>query len=108
MGAAMPAALNEGEMLVFTGIIDASGGVRPNTFGQEVRVVRNLHLLDFFAADVEHRVVAFGELPLEGSLVAIDVEALGVLPGGVEEKAGDFESEVLVADLEMGRFEGKR
>ena len=36
---------------------------------------------------VEHRLLALDLLPLEADLVAVDVEALAVLPGGVEQAA---------------------
>ena len=40
-------------------------------------------------------------MPFEGRVFAIDIEALDVLAGGVEKKAGNFEADVLVLD-ELG------
>ena len=56
---------------------------------------------------MQHWFFAFGQLPFEGGLLAVNVEALSVLTGGVEEKPGDFKSEVLVANLEMRALEGE-
>src|SRR5687767_4701560 len=95
-------------MLMFTRIVNAFGGEALDRFGKIPGVIGNLDLLNLLAADMENRFVAFSKLRFEGGLLAINVEALDVLAGGVEEKAGDFEAEVLIADAEMGGFEGER
>src|SRR5216683_694130 len=108
VGTAVAAALNEGEMLMLLGVINALRGEAADRFGQQLRVIGHLDFLDLLPADVQDRFVAFDELPLERSLLAIDVEALDVLAGGMEQVAGDLESKVLVANLAVGGLEGKR
>src|SRR5688572_2115416 len=108
MRSAVTAALGERQMLMLVRIVNAFGRKTLNWLGQVLRVVRHLRFLDFFPANVEHRLIAFDELPLEGSLGSVNVETLRVLALSAEEKARDFEAEVLVAHMEVGRFEGKR
>ena len=86
-------------------IVNALGCKTLDRLGQQPGIIGNLHLLDLLATDVQHWILAFGQLPFERGLFAVDIEALSVLPCGVEQKASDFESEVLIANLEMRAFE---
>jgi len=85
MRPAVAAALDERQMRVFLGIVDAFGGERPDRLRQQMGVVWHLDFLHLLAAPVQHRLVAFHELPLERHLGAIYIEALDILPGRVEQ-----------------------
>src|SRR5262249_18523192 len=54
------------------------------------------------------RLFPFHLLPLEALLAAGCIEALAVLPRGVEQAPRHFGHDVAVFDLEGGRFEGER
>ena len=60
------------------------------------------------ALGVDDRLLALDLLPLEALLAAVGVEALAVLPGGVEQAAGDLGDDVGVLDRERGRLDGER
>src|SRR6185437_14037808 len=107
MRTAMATALDERQVRVFV-VVNALGREPTDRFGQQMRVIRHFHLFGFFAAEVQHRFVAFGQLPFERAILAIDIEALDVLTRGVEEEARHLEADVLVAYLEMRRLERER
>src|SRR5277367_466365 len=100
MRAAMAAALDERKMRVFI-VIDTLGGEAPDRFGQQVRIVRHFGLLHLLPAQVHDRFLTLDELPFEGQILAINIEALEVLARGIEQKAGRLKSNVLVPDLEV-------
>ena len=60
------------------------------------------------ALGVDDRIFALDLLPLEALLAAGGVEALAVLPGGVEQAAGDLGDDVGVLDRERGGLDGER
>ena len=63
------------------------------------------HFFDLLATNMQHWIFAFGQLPFEGGLLAVNIEALSVLAGGIEEEPSHFKTEVLVANLEVGALE---
>ena len=105
MAAAVAAALNEAQVDILTHVIDALRREWTNGLRQQVGIIGNLHLFHRLTAEVQHWIIVLGELPLEGSLRAIAVEALLILARGIEQIPGDLTGDILTADLEVGRLE---
>ena len=108
MAAAVAAALNETQVDILTHVIDALRRERTNGLRQQVGIIRNLYLFHRLTTEVQHRVIVLGELPFEGSLGAVAVEALLILACRIEQVPGHLTSHILAADLELGRLKGER
>ena len=108
MAAAVAAALNEAQVDILTHVIDALRRERTNGLRQQVGIIRNLYLFHRLTTEVQHRVIVLGELPLEGSLGTIAVEALLILARGIKQIPRDLTSDILATDLELGRLKGER
>src|ERR1035438_3605425 len=107
MRAAVPAALHERQVVLLAGVVHALGREAADRLGQQVGIVwhldalRDLRLRLF--RGVQYRLLAFDERPFERLLRAVDIDALAVLPGDVEERADDAGAQVGVAKLDMAR-----
>ena len=108
MAAAVAAALNEAQVDILTHVIDALRRERTNGLRQQVGIIRNLYLFHRLTTEVQHRVIVLGELPLEGRLGAVAVEALLILACRIEQVPSDLTGHILAADLELGRLKGER
>src|SRR5438270_448427 len=60
------------------------------------------------ALGVDDGFLALDLLPFEALLAAVGVEALAVLPGGVEQTAGDLRDHIRVLDGEGRGLDGER
>jgi hypothetical protein len=78
VGAAVPAALFEGQVDVLVAVIDALGRVTADAIGKQVGEIGDLDALGGFAA-MEDRRLVLDLRPLEARLVAVNVERFAVL-----------------------------
>src|SRR5258708_19612351 len=76
VGTTVAAALNEGEMLMLLGVINALRREAADRFGQQLRVIGHLDFLDLLPADVQHRFVTFDHFPLKQILLPIPIQTL--------------------------------
>ena len=115
MRAAVPAALEERQVL---GVLDRGRlGEALNRLRQEVREIRDLHALRdlrlgqrrlFRAPGMNDRFFVLNLLPFERLVGAVDVEALAILPRGVEQAARHLGADVRVAQLERRALDRER
>ena len=83
MRPAVPAALDERQVGVRI-VVNALGGEALDRLGKQPRVIRHGHALRLLAC-VNHRRLVFDLRPFECRLVPVYIEALAVLPGGLEQ-----------------------
>ena len=57
---------------------------------------------------VHHERLVFDERPFEGFLRAIDIDALAILPRGVEKRADDARGEIGVLEFDVRGLDGER
>ena len=85
----MAAALGEGQMLMLVEVVNALGGEHADRLGKPVREIGHLDTVGDLSlrafGRVQDGVLALDQGPLERLLGAVDVEALTVLPGRIEE-----------------------
>jgi hypothetical protein len=112
MRPAMTRALGEAQVGLLPEIIHALGGELPDALGQQLGVVRRLHELGNLGfrqlGAMQHQGLVLDQRPFDGRLGAIDIEALTVLAGGVEQRAVDARAEVALRELDVGGLDGER
>src|SRR5437868_244932 len=104
MRPAVSGALNKGEM----SLVGHMTGKGPDRFGQTMGVVRDLDPLGNLrlgqSAGVKSWLFFLDLLPFEALVAAVGVEALAILPGGVEQAARHLGAHLRVANLECRGF----
>ena len=107
MGAAVSAALDEGEVV---GVLDGLGELL-NGLGEKVGVVGDCDLLGNLGlgalGHVHDAGLVLDEGPLEAFLGAVYVDALAVLAGDVVEEAPDVGGEIAVLELDVAGLDGE-
>ena len=110
MAAAVAAALQEAQMRRHRGSPPVNLRIGS---GRRPAIIGHLHALGESRGSGRplvcmHRLFVFDLLPLEAASAAGHVEALAILPGGVEQAARHLGDDIGVLDLERRRLDGER
>src|SRR4029079_11799737 len=109
MRAAVPAALNEREMLRIVNFLRLRKAA--DRFREQMCVVRDCYLFGnlwlWLLCRVDDVRLMLDQRPLERFFRAVDIEALAVLPGHVIEKSPDVTGQFVIFRFEVRAFHGE-
>ena len=112
MRSAVARPLGEAQVRLLRQIIDPFGRESPDRLRQPLRVVRRLDLLRNLRLRQLRRVqdvrLVLGQRPFERFLRAVNVDALPILPRGVEQRPDDARRQVGIFEFDVRRLHCKR
>ena len=112
MTPAVSGALREAQMCLLRQVVNALGREPLDRLGQELCVVRHFDFPRYLRLSqlrrVQHVRLMFDQSPLKRPFRPVNVDALAVLPRGVEQRPDNPRRQVGVFEFDVGRLDGKR
>ena len=103
---AVAGSLNKGQVLIFIRVVHTTGRKWGDLFRQQVCIIRDGYPLGYFPR-VDHAGLVLDEGPFEGFLGAVDIKTFPVLPGCIEERAGNLGRQVGILVFDVASLDRK-